>query len=56
MERQKSSLEQQVQISEEKSIIFDMMIDLVEKEFKFQSEKKSLPGQTDSTQANGKNQ
>lgn len=51
LERQKASLEKQVETAEEKSIFFDMMIDIAEKEFNIPVRKKSLPGQSTSTQA-----
>lgn len=35
LEHQKTSLEKQVEIAEEKSKFFDMIIDIVEKEFEF---------------------
>lgn len=51
LERQKAGLEKQVETAEEKSIFFDMMIDIAEKEFNIPIRKKSLPGQSTSTQA-----
>lgn len=51
LERQKAGLEKQVETVEEKSIFFDMMIDIAEKEFNIPIRKKSLPGQSTSTQA-----
>jgi len=43
LEKQKASLEQQVYESTEKAIIFDMMINVAEKEFKIPIRKKHSP-------------
>lgn len=46
LEKQKSFLEQQVHVSDSKAIIFDMMIDLAEKEYQIDIRKNSSPGQS----------
>jgi len=43
LEKQKRFLEQQVVQSQKKAVIFDMMIDIAEKEFKVPIRKKSKP-------------
>jgi hypothetical protein len=43
LEKQKKTLEQAVQDSSDKAILFDMMIDVAEKEFNIPIRKKSLP-------------
>lgn len=43
LEKQKKFLEHQVEQSEKKAILFDMMIDIAEKEFKIPIRKKSKP-------------
>jgi transposase-like protein len=43
LEKQKKSLEKQVEQSDKKAIIFDMMIDLAEKEYKSRFEKTPYP-------------
>ena len=49
LEKQKKLLERQVEQADKKSIIFDMMIDIAEKEYNIPIRKNSLPGQwTDS--------
>lgn len=51
LEKQKAFLAQQVENSDAKAVIFDMMIDLAEKEYKIAIRKNSLPGQsTDSVE------
>jgi hypothetical protein len=45
LEKQKSLLEKQVETADRKAIIFDMMIDLAEKEYNIPIRKNSLPGQ-----------
>lgn len=45
LEKQKSFLEKQVETADKKSIIFDMMIDLAEKEFNIPIRKKCSPEQ-----------
>ena len=46
LEKQKSFLEQQAHVSDSKAIIFDMMIDLAEKEYQIEIRKNSPPGQS----------
>lgn len=46
LEKQKTFLEHQVEQSNKKAILFDMMIDLAEKEFNIPIRKKSLPEQS----------
>ena len=45
LEKQKKQLEHQVERSDKKAIIFDMMIDLAEKEYNIAIRKNSLPEQ-----------
>ena len=45
LEKQKAFLEKQVETADKKAIIFDMMIDLAEKEYNIPIRKNSLPGQ-----------
>lgn len=54
LEKQKRFLEHQVEQSDRKVILFDMMIDLAEKEFNIPIRKKSLPGQSSNTKGNVK--
>jgi transposase len=46
LEKQKAQLEHQHHIADSKAIIFDMMIDLAEKEYKIDIRKNSLPEQS----------
>ncbi len=46
LEKQKSFLEQQAYVADKKSIIFDMMIDIAEKEYQIDIRKNSLPEQS----------
>jgi transposase-like protein len=46
LEKQKAFLEKQVHVSDSKAIIFDMMIDLAEKEYQIDIRKNSDPGQS----------
>jgi len=46
LEKQKSLLEQQAHIADSKAIIFDMMINLAEKEYKIDIRKNLPPGQS----------
>lgn len=46
LEKQKTLLEKQVQTADKKAIIFDMMIDLAEKEYRVDIRKNSLPEQS----------
>lgn len=54
LEKQKALLEKQVESSDKKSIIFDMMIDLAEKEYNIPIRKNSLPEQSIFTKKNTK--
>jgi hypothetical protein len=54
LEKQKKHLEHQVELADKKAIIFDMMIDLAEKEYKISIRKNSLPGQLTTTENNTK--
>lgn len=54
LEKQKSFLEQQAHIADSKAIIFDMMIDLAEKEYQIDIRKNSPPEQSN-TLENSKN-
>ena len=49
LEKQKAFLEQQASRADKKAIIFDMMIDLAEKEYKIAIRKNSSPGQLTNT-------
>jgi len=49
LEKQKAFLEQQASRSDKKAIIFDMMIDLAEKEYKIDIRKNSSPEQLTNT-------
>ena len=46
LEKQKSFLEQQAFVADKKAIIFDMMIDIAEEEYKIDIRKNSPPGQS----------
>ncbi|MGF7232598.1 helix-turn-helix domain-containing protein [Arachidicoccus sp.] len=54
LEKQKAQLERQNYIADEKAIIFDMMIDIAEKEFKIDIRKNASSEQLKRTQAKGK--
>ena len=54
LEIQKATLEDQVERSDKKAIIFDMMIDIAEKEYNISIQKNSLPEQSISTEKNTK--
>jgi len=54
LEKQKAFLEKQVETADKKAIIFDMMIDLAEKEFNIPIRKKCLPEQLTITGKNKK--
>ena len=54
LEKQKSLLEHQVERADKKAIIFDMMIDLAEKEYNISIRKNSSPEQSTSTEKNTK--
>lgn len=49
LEKQKAFLEKQVEQSDKKAVIFDIMIDLAEKEYNIPIRKNSLPVQSTST-------
>lgn len=49
LEKQKAKLEREVENSDKKAIIFDMMISLAEKEYNIPIRKKCLPEQSTST-------
>jgi transposase len=49
LEKQKAFLEQQVSQADQKDIIFDMMIDLAEKEYQIDIQKNSSPEQSTNT-------
>ena len=46
LEKQKSFLEQQAYVADKKAIIFDMMIDIAEQEYKIDIRKNSPPEQS----------
>jgi hypothetical protein len=46
LEKQKAFLERQIEQADKKAIIFDMMIDLAEKEYNIPIRKNSLPEQS----------
>ena len=52
LEKQKSLLEHQVERADKKAIIFDMMIDLAEKEYNISIRKNCSPEQSTSTKKN----
>jgi transposase len=54
LEKQKAMLEHQVERADKKAIIFDMMIDLAEKEYNISIRKNSSPEQSTSTEKNTK--
>jgi len=54
LEKQKAMLEKQVEQADKKSIIFDMMIDLAEKEYNISIRKNSSPEQSTSIVKNTK--
>ncbi|WP_017730205.1 helix-turn-helix domain-containing protein [Nafulsella turpanensis] len=54
LEKQKKQLEKQVEQSDKKSILFDMMIELAEKEYKIDIRKNSSPEQSISSKKNTK--
>ena len=54
LEKQKAFLEQQASRSDKKAIIFDMMIDLAEKEYKIDIRKNSSPEQLTNTNSKPK--
>jgi transposase len=50
LEKQKAKLEREVENSDKKAVIFDMMISLAEKEYNIPIRKKCLPEQSTSTE------
>jgi len=46
LEKQKNRLEDQLKYSDDKAVIFDMMINIAEKEYNIPIRKNSLPGQS----------
>jgi len=54
LEKQKKELEKKAETADKKVILFDMMIDIAEKEFKIPIRKKSLPEQSTSSEKNTK--
>ncbi len=56
LEKQKAYLEKQVETADKKAIIFDMMINLAEKEYNIAIRKNSLPGQSTITEQKTKKQ
>lgn len=54
LEKQKTYLEKQVETADKKAVIFDMMIDLAEKEYNIPIRKNSLPEQSTNTETKQK--
>ena len=54
LEKQKAMLEHQVERADKKAIIFDMMIDIAEKEYNISIRKNSSPEQSTSIEKNNK--
>lgn len=54
LEKQKAFLERQAEVADKKVIIFDMMINLAEKEYQIDIRKNSSPGQSTSSSRNSK--
>lgn len=54
LEKQKAFLEKQLETSDKKVIIFDMMIDLAEKQYKIPIRKNYSPGQSTNSEHNKK--
>ena len=54
LEKQKKELEKRAETSDKKVILFDMMIDIAEEEFKIPIRKKSLPEQSIDSKSNKK--
>ena len=54
LEKQKASLEKRIDISDKKVILFDMMINIAEEEFKIPIRKKYSPEQSNATKASNK--
>lgn len=55
LEKQKAFLEKQAETADKKAVIFDMMIDLAEKEYNIPIRKNSLPEQSTNTELKKKN-
>ena len=55
LEKQKAFLERQIEQADKKAIIFDMMIDLAEKEYNIPIRKNSLPEQSIDTDQKKRN-
>lgn len=49
LERKNARLEHQVEMADHKSALFDMIIDMAEKEYKIDIRKNSQPGQSGTT-------
>ncbi len=56
LERQKQSLEKQLKFQQDKAIMFDMMIDIAEKELNIPIRKKSVPEASKNLKKKGKKQ
>jgi hypothetical protein len=56
LEKQKALLEHRASQADKKAIIFDMMIDLAEKEYHIDIRKNSSPGQSTNTDKDTKSQ
>lgn len=56
LEKQKSLLEQQAHVADSKAVIFDMMIELAEKEYKIDIRKNLPPEQSNTSEHNDKKQ
>ena len=54
LEKQKAQLESQIEKSDKKVILFDMLIDLAEKEYNIPIRKNSSPGQSTNTEKKNK--
>ena len=54
LEKQKASLEKRIDVSDKKVILFDMMIDIAEEEFKIPIRKKYSPEQSNATKPSDK--
>lgn len=54
LEKQKASLEKRLEVSDKKVILFDMMIDIAEEEFKIPIRKKYSPEQSNASKSSNK--
>lgn len=54
LEKQKAQLESQIEKADKKAILFDMLIDLAEKEYNIPIRKNSSPGQSTNTEKKNK--